>query len=1390
MSQLKKGLSLCIIVGSGEENELDRLLKSCTPEGKQKLFDEICITHASKEEDPNIVDVIKKYTENYSFFKWNSNFSDARNFNFRKASYSMIMWLDSDDLIRPDDYDKLLTLKPTIYNKDLILLTYVYHHDEKDNPVVVLPRERIIRNCEEIRWHDPIHEYLPMFNHFKMENHSEIAVQHYRVKPFNPERNLSILAEEYKKSNCSGRTKFYYGKELFDIQKYAEALPVLENYLSKDNDDFVDNKCVASIKLSTYFYVQRNVDACRNYAMKGIRFNPNYAENYVTMGDTYSDENKIDTAIEYYKEAKTKRLVGGMSQLVDYYGFIPSYRLAVMCAKKKEFREAIRYVEEALALKPQHEQLLKLQQDLKNEFDSTSKVKLLDESSLKKITDFLKENNFIVNIEDNNSDFARLKVTRVKNISVAWMIPYVNIDDPATRIRRVNIHELLATKNVKTQILANIITDYNARNPMEIRNAVGDANIAIFSTFNPTDVEVIKHFKSVGIKVIFDLAEAIFDFPGVSDILKMVDLVVCCSTKLQEMCIGRGISKTAVIKDAVEPVDVMGSTYENHEKPKAGFFGCGGNSFLVTDYLRGTIEKAGYEIFVCSEWENATKKWHRDTWAKDMSDCDVILCPQRVEVQAAKSNVKATTAMALGMPVLASRIKSYEEVIKNGENGYICDSMDDWYKALVELKDPAKRKQIGTAAKSSIGQYTQDFISSQWITTFNKILSEEIKEVKVEPTVSDVKSRDLVDIIIPNYQNLDYLKMCLTSIRLNTTHPYNLIISDAGSGEEVWNYLRTLQGITVLGSPTQRKTYSEACNSGIEASNTKYFVILNSDVIVSSGWLTNLVDKMDSVERLAACGVLSNCDRGWLFRAPEDSDPRLSQLPVHPMTLMKSGVNLHPGMKKDEIEPHIEELYKFMEDSNKANKGKFVRQSWVAGYATIYARTAINEVGLFDTQYKNGCEDSDLCLRLAKSYFSMGQAVDSFVFHFGGVSRGAYQDENKEEYDREDTENHIKYRVKWAKQRVWIYTGPAWEPWDKAKVDAGMAGSETWATYLGEAFVRRGYDVRIYNDLDVEDKSLPKLEPVYVDNELIGAVTYRHHTNLLDDLKYDHIDYFISSRTVAPYFNNVHSCKKFVMVHDIWLSNDPNYDLQAWQIFKYAYLSEWHKNFLIHHHKMPPEKMFLTGNGVVQELYKDVDTVTKKKQMVYSSSPDRGLYQLLQMLPSIRKEVPDFQILIAYGFFNWESAAKSRDDKASMALIDKIKKLMEQPGVVYLDRVDKKTLAQHQKESMVWFQPTWFSETFCITAVENGLSKNAILSTDFAGLTTTVGKAGVLIPYDPRLTRDEEYPKEYTDKFISEAVMLLNNDEYRDMMSKRAYEKMVEYSWDNIAEGWIKQFKA
>lgn len=419
-------------------------------------------------------------------------------------------------------------------------------------------------------------------------------------------------------------------------------------------------------------------------------------------------------------------------------------------------------------------------------------------------------------------------------------------------------------------------------------------------------------------------------------------------------------------------------------KLKAGFFGMGGNSWLISEWLRDTIESAGYEIVLCTEWDNATHTWTQDGWPSVMNECDVVLCPQRSDVQPAKSSVKATVAMALGLPVICSPIQSYKEIIKNGENGFICETNEQWKDALIKLKDSKLREKIGKAGKESVKEYSLSAIANQWKEVLTDLINDRM-DFPEAPKKVDVKNRSIVDIIITSYNNVDYLKMCISSILMNTLYPYHIIISDGGSNEETWQYLNTLKGMTILGSPGKRLTFSETCNAGIQASNTKYFVILNSDVIVSKYWLTNLVSKMETVNRLASCGVLSNCDRGWLHDIPGK--------PSYPMLLKKSNIDLHPAMKIEEIKPHVEELYSFMEKSNKNNKDVFVKQEWVAGYATIFARCAVNEVGLFDPRYKNGCEDLDLMIRLSKYGYITGQAIDSFVFHFGGISRYSLKQE-------------------------------------------------------------------------------------------------------------------------------------------------------------------------------------------------------------------------------------------------------------------------------------------------------------------------------------------------------------------------------------------------------------
>lgn len=283
-------------------------------------------------------------------------------------------------------------------------------------------------------------------------------------------------------------------------------------------------------------------------------------------------------------------------------------------------------------------------------------------------------------------------------------------------------------------------------------------------------------------------------------------------------------------------------------KLKVFYCGYGGNAWLAED-LRHIINDLDMELFTIHEHENADIQWNRDTWFDHLKKADIIIAPANYKKQPAKSANRVTQALFLGKSVVCSPLPAYLEVAKKHPGSFlIADTPEEWRERLTLLKNtPSFREQLEKRARIAAEDYSIDVIGQKWAALFREIGPESV-----------------VDIVIPTYNNIEYLKLCLESIYKNTKTPFRIIISDAGSNEDTWEYLRTLKE-TVIGEAGQRRSYSETCNAGIKRSTSEHFVILNSDVIVSKSWLKNMVNKMKTIPHLAACGVLSNCDRGWLF---------------------------------------------------------------------------------------------------------------------------------------------------------------------------------------------------------------------------------------------------------------------------------------------------------------------------------------------------------------------------------------------------------------------------------------------------------------------------------------------------------------------------------------------
>ena len=301
-------------------------------------------------------------------------------------------------------------------------------------------------------------------------------------------------------------------------------------------------------------------------------------------------------------------------------------------------------------------------------------------------------------------------------MNIVWMIPTLNLTNPSVRIRRFNISSKLNELGIAH---SRVISGYYERPIQSVLNEIKIEekwpDTIIITECSHYDLELIKELKGKTL-LIFDHCEALFGYPYENDIMSNVNLISCCSTKLQELTNNWGFKHTAVLKDPIE--DKVPSTpivYTNrYPKPRAVFMGMGGNAVLLNE-IKGAIDSAGYDLITITEQDNSSIKWDLRTWPDSLVSCDVALCPQHIEIQKAKSNVKVTTAMALGLPVITSRIKAYEEIITDGFNGFICDSSIQWANALIRLKDSGTRKRVGMAGNESVKEYTLEIIAKKWI---------------------------------------------------------------------------------------------------------------------------------------------------------------------------------------------------------------------------------------------------------------------------------------------------------------------------------------------------------------------------------------------------------------------------------------------------------------------------------------------------------------------------------------------------------------------------------------------------------------------------------------------------------------------------------------------------
>lgn len=236
-----------------------------------------------------------------------------------------------------------------------------------------------------------------------------------------------------------------------------------------------------------------------------------------------------------------------------------------------------------------------------------------------------------------------------------------------------------------------------------------------------------------------------------------------------------------------------------------------------------------------------------------------------------------------------------------------------------------------------------------------------------------------------------------------------------------------------------------------------------------------------------------------------------------------------------------------------------------------------------------------------------------------------------------------------------------------------------------------------------------------------------------------------------------------------------------------AVLSQWAGDLLLHSGvDIAQDNVRVFPNGVDISRY-PIEFVQKKfdapahdnMKFVYSSSPDRGLWQLLEAWPYIREEFPQAELSVCYGVKKWTEHLKWAHNRSGEMAVA-ITELMEQPGVKDLGKIGQDRLARLQLEADAWLYPLdsiQSTETGCITAVENAAAGNTIITTDCDCMEEEFGKIGTIVPLPF-----------HAKTFAAEAIGVLRDEDFMNYQREAGREFAEKRDWRLISEQWLQFF--
>jgi len=239
-------------------------------------------------------------------------------------------------------------------------------------------------------------------------------------------------------------------------------------------------------------------------------------------------------------------------------------------------------------------------------------------------------------------------------------------------------------------------------------------------------------------------------------------------------------------------------------------------------------------------------------------------------------------------------------------------------------------------------------------------------------------------VVVLTHNALDYTRRCADALLRFTSPRDEILFVDNGSDDGTVEFLRELaaeDGRCKVILNGENLGFAAGNNRGLAAARGEYLVLLNSDVVVTDGWLDRLIAAAENNPQAGIVGPVTNRIAGA---------QRLQQVEYNEETLAGLGEFAATVSRRHAGEDHV--------------------ALWVVGFCMLIKREVLERLGGLDERFGRGnFEDNDYCLRAFLAGYQNLIATDCFVHHFGSRSFAAARVDYQQSLER----NWELFKEKW-----------------------------------------------------------------------------------------------------------------------------------------------------------------------------------------------------------------------------------------------------------------------------------------------------------------------------------------------------------------------------------------